>query len=341
MLYKLYLDKESAEALEPIPFKDLSAFRKKEENIEAILADNLFDILFEAAQLLPIFRERPRQPEADLYALNEEGDLIIFELKRGLAGADAVQQLLRYTQEAGQWTYNILADKYKSFAAYNSLGESDLQKAHQDAFQLERPLMPNQFNRRQHLRVIGNAADEKLIKVVDYWKRQNLSINFVPYRIYEINGKNYFEFFSFPYDWHTNPSEIKGVIFDTNASWNEDSVWEMMKKKRVAAYGGAKRFATYLQLKDIVFYSHKGYGIIAAATVISPLKKEGKDELYHDVKFLTPIPIRSQGVQHAMSFQQVSAVTGKSFFWARTVKVPYLSREESEVLLKELNKILS
>ena len=114
-----------------------------------------------------------------------------------------------------------------------------------------------------------------------------------------------------------------------------------MEKERVAAYRDAKRFAEYVQPRDIVFFSHRGRGIIAAAQAISPTKSDGPYELYHDVKFLTPTPKRSIGIQRAMPFQQVQAVTGKSFFWARTIKVPYLSKEEADILLKELKRVLA
>jgi hypothetical protein len=33
-------------------------------------------------------------------------------------------------------------------------------------------------------------------------------------------------------------------------------------------------------------------------------------------------------------------LAGKSFYWARTIKVPYLSREESHLLLTEIKKIV-
>jgi hypothetical protein len=65
-------------------------------------------------------------------------------------------------------------------------------------------------------------------------------VEFLPYRIYDVGGTRYFEFFSFPYDRHRNPSAVKGVLFDTNRSYDQDAVWEMMEKSRVAAYGEIK-----------------------------------------------------------------------------------------------------
>ena len=337
MLYKLTKTGDSFGNLEPLSFLDFANLGKLEKDLEVLLADHLLDLLFEEAALMPIFQERAMQAEADLYALNRQGDLIIFELKRGFAGSDAMIQALRYAQDAGQWTYGKLEERYQTYYKNNS---ASLVDAHKEAFNLERPLLPSEFNRRQHFIIVGSAANNALINAVDYWKRQGLYVDFLPYRVYQIADQHYFEFFALPYDRHQNPATIKGVLFDTNRSWDEDSIWEMMEKSRVAAYGDIKYVVEYLNPKDIVFYSHKWTGVVAAAEVLGPVKDDGPDEQYRDVKFLTQRPQRDQGVVKYMPFSQVSSVTGKSFFWARTIKVPYLTREESLHLLAELKKVL-
>jgi hypothetical protein len=302
------------------------------------LADHLLDLLFEAAALMPIFQERSRQSEADLYALNRAGDLVIFDLKRSVAGADATLQIFRHAQDAGAWTFSTLEEKYRMFSAEAS---GSLADAHREAFGLERPLSPEQFNKRQQLLIVGSAANDELIDAVDYWKRQGLAIDFIPYRVYVIGGEHYFEFFSPPYDRHQNPLAVKGVIFDTNRTWDEDAIWRMMEKSRVAAYGDQTHVVDYLNRRDIVFFSHKLVGLVAAAEVLGDAKNDGPDERYREVKFLTPVPERNSGVQKYMPFGEVAAVTGKSFYWARTIKVPYLSREEAHELLDALRKKLA
>ena len=339
MLYKLTIADNGSKDLEPLPFLDFADLGKIEKDLEVLLATHLLEVLFEDAALMPIFQERPMQAEADLYALNRTGDLVIFELKRGVTGADAMLQALRYAQDAGQWTFNSLEEKYKNYTGNASISLVD---AHREAFNLERAILPSEFNTRQHFIIVGNAANDDLIDAVDYWKKKGLSVDFLPYRIYSIGQQHYFEFFALPYDRHQNPTSVKGVLFDTNRSYDEDSIWEMMEKNRVAAYGGIKYVIDYLRPKDIVFFSHKGYGIVAAGEVTSNRKVDADDdeEWYRDIKFLTNKPNRNEGIICYMSFGGVTAATGKSFYWARTIKVPYLSREESHLLLTELKKIL-
>jgi hypothetical protein len=337
MLYKMRITDDRVKDLEALPFLDFAALGKIEKDLEALLATHLLDVLFEDAALMPIFQERSRQAEADLYALNRTGNLVIFELKRGLAGSDAMLQALRYAQDAGRWTFNALQEKYRTYCGDNS---ASLANVHREAFYLERPLQPSDFNTRQRFVIVGNAANDSLISAVDYWKQQGLTVEFLPYRVYSIGEQHYFEFFALPYDRHQNPSSVKGVLFDTNCTWYEDAIWEMMEKKRVAAYGDSKHFVDYLNSRDIVFFSHKLVGIVAAAEVIGPARDDGPQQRYRDVKFLTPVPAKGTGIAKFMPFSQVTNFTGKGFFWARTIKVPYLSREEARLLLAELKKIL-
>jgi hypothetical protein len=120
-------------------------------------------------------------------------------------------------------------------------------------------------------------------------------------------------------------------------SYDEDAVWEMMSKNRVAAYGDQKSAVDYLHVGDIVFFSHKGYGIIAAGEVVGrATDDDGQDERFRKISFLTPTPKKDVGITKYMSFSDVSSVTGKTFFWARIIKVPYLKIEEGNKLLEEL-----
>ena len=165
--------------------------------------------------------------------------------------------------------------------------------------------------------------------------------SFLPYRIYDLGGNQYFEFFALPYDTHRNPGDMKGLLFDTNRSWDEESIWYMMENGRVAAFGKAKRFVEYVYPGDIVFFSHKLTGLIAAGRVKNGnVKSPDKDTLYRDVEFITPVPEKGQPIK-AMPFSKVSEFTGKGFFWARTIKVPYLSRDEAENLAQALNSYLA
>ena len=336
MLYKLGSSDGKFDKLEPVEFKDFSSFGKLEKELEELIAKNILEVLFEDSSLMPIFQERQYKSEADIYALNEKGELIIFELKRSSASEYAVYQVLGYAQKAGQWTYSELQGMYQKYTGENN----ELTEAHQDAFGLEDSLDAKELNNEQHLIVIGSAADDSLISAVDYWKKQGISIEFLPYRIYDLSGKKYFEFFALPYDKHMNPGDVKGVLFDTNRTYDEDAIWYMMEKSRVAAFGDKKSVVNYVNKGDIVFFSHRGKGLVAAAKVKGDIKDSPEDDAsYRDVEFITPVPVQGELI-NAMPFRKASEITGKSFFWARVDKRPYLSNKEAGKLVDELDKWL-
>lgn len=86
-----------------------------------------------------------------------------------------------------------------------------------------------------------------------------------------------------------------------------------------------------MQAGRIALSQHQRFGLTPSVSRVS--------HLYRDVDFITSIPNRGQALK-AMPFWKVSEITGKSFFWARTIKVPYLSKDEAENLAKELKEYL-
>ncbi len=342
MLYKV--DPQITK-LEPVPFLSISGTKRLERDLENLIANNLFGLLFESPSLMPIFQERSMQPEADIYAVDPRGDIHIFELKRDKAGRDAVQQLLRYAEEVGSWTYKDLNDR---FVKYRSTRSTDLGSphllvdAHRDAFGLTVPIETEHFNRSQSLWVIANAADEELIGSVEFWRTTGLKIDFIPYRLYKFEAETYFEFFSKPHDRHSNPDDRKGVLFNTNRSYEKkefDTLKWMIEKRRVSAFGSSKEFVRRLGIRDTVFYYHNGLGVVAAAEVISVPKQDGEEELHCDVKFLTTPPSQFDRDIPAIPPSRLEQIKKQKFFWASTVIMPYLSRAEAVELVKELRGV--
>lgn len=338
MLFKI-----SNDTLEPQRFEDLSTLGgKREKDLENMLAEHLFDILFADEPLMAIFQERAMQSEPDVVAMDAQGDLTLFELKLGQAERGALGQLFGYVDAVRTWDHDTIERKLKNYRAKR--GEpmtGGLQEAHRDAFGLDVVLPKSSFNRHQRMVVVGSAADEELRGSITYWKTKGLDVDFMPYRVYKIGEEHYFEFFAKPYDHRVNPGDEKGVMFDTNKTYIPTSFADMVQGKKISAYGTVKHYAGFVNKGDIVFYSHRGAGIVAAARVTSskPLAN-GPDELYHRVEFLTPEPTDFVNPE-ALSFAEVKQLLNKGFYWARTIKHPYLTPSESEVLLKALNERLS
>jgi hypothetical protein len=180
--------------------------------------------------------------------------------------------------------------------------------------------------------IVGSAADDSLVRNIDYWRSKGLALEFIPYRVYRIGGESYFEFFSTPYDRHSNPAHAKGVIFDTCGTHIEDSIWYMVEGNRVAAFGSQKHVVNYLSKGDTVFLYHKWEGIVAAARVTGKVKEDTAwNACYREVEWLTSPPDKSGYV--AMPASEIKAIMGRDFYWAKTIKTPHLSKSDSDTLL--------
>lgn len=332
MLYKY-----KNNALEKLGYYSYSDFEGKEKDLENLLAENLNDLYMEDAQLMPIFQERQRQEEPDLLAVDKNGNLVVFELKRGEVKGDTTIQVMRYTQNYGQKSYFELNKIYKK---YNLTG-LELKNAHKEAFGLDKALDESEFNKKQKMVIVGNSLDISLINAVEYWKNKKLDIDFLPYRFYKINDEIYFEFFAKPYDYHLNVLDKKGIMFDTCRSYDENAVKDMFKDKKISAYNSASKFIKSFNKGDYVFYYHKGWGIIGAGIIKSSQPKEilsnEEIELYHTVELLTPVITNENEIKY-ISASEICELLGKNFYWASTTKRPYLTEKESKILVDELIK---
>lgn len=136
-------------------------------------------------------------------------------------------------------------------------------------------------------------------------------------------------------------TENKGVIFDTNKSYSEGATFDMLTSGKISAYGKASRFVNAFSIGDFAFYYVKGKGVVAAGKVVSELAEVAEDngskEAYKMVQLLVPnqIPTEEKKLQ-AISPSELKQILGHGFFFASTVKKPYLSVEESEKLIAEL-----
>ena len=106
----------------------------------------------------------------------------------------------------------------------------------------------------------------------------------------------------------------------------------MCNNSRVAAFGGIKGIVHSLSKGDRVFLYHVGHGIVAAGQVTSEVKPDvASDALYRDLKWLTNKPVK--GTLKAMPASEIKKAMGFGFWWAKTMKPPFLNKEEASKLL--------
>ena len=161
MLYKL---DTTAKDYSKVNRVTLSSFGWKELDLQELLSNHIQDLI-SASELMPIFNERPRQEEPDILALDKNGDLYIFELKRWSSHQENLLQVLRYGQLYGNSNYDELNEMFKKYLKDKDSG-AELQEIHQQYFDLadSSRLSKEDFNRKQHFLVVTNVLDQKTVE---------------------------------------------------------------------------------------------------------------------------------------------------------------------------------
>lgn len=134
-------------------------------------------------------------------------------------------------------------------------------------------------------------------------------------------------------------TKVKGIMFDTNLTYSDTNEMEMLIQSRVCAYGDADRYINSFNRGDYVLYYSKGRGVIAVGEVISdkPSQIETEKGLYHDVKMIVPTNNDFRKIREKyVSAQEIKGLLNRGFWFASTMKTPFLSSDQVDVIARAL-----
>lgn len=134
-------------------------------------------------------------------------------------------------------------------------------------------------------------------------------------------------------------SACKGIMFDTNISYSDTNESEMILGNKIAAYGDAKRYIDSFRKDDYALFYSKGRGIIAVGQIITDTPTEVGDEKYHSVRMIVPENFNGDvKALPALSPNEIKTILKRNFYWASTIKTPFLTGVQVEMLIRELKK---
>lgn len=293
----------------------LSKIGWKEEDLEKMLLENIDDFISERT-LMPIFKQRKRQEEPDIMAIDKIGNIYIFELKRWVSDTENLLQVLRYGQLYGSSNYEDLNLIYNK---YTNQDDFSLKENHCEYFGLDKSLREQDFNLEQNFVVVTNGMDQKSIEAIEYWRSQGLKIGGLIYWVYEIDEKSFIEIDRYMPDKNMLDYETNNYILNTNCSNDPKSHDEMINRKIAAAYvSGWKEKIDKLQDGDNVFLYKSGTGIVAVGQVEGKRKSEEwngrKDDKYYvDLKDFKDISC------NAISPSEMKDIRGRGYSFRTTM----------------------
>lgn len=265
--------------LKGVTSRTLAQIGWHEKDLENLISKNL-SLFIPENQLMVISQERKRQDEADIFALDKEGVLYIFELKRWVSKQENLLQVLRYGQKFGQFDYEAMQEMLRKYHKNLTL---ELDESHKEYFKevISQKLDREKFNSNQHFVVITNGVDNETLNAIQYWKKKGLRIDCLPYKVYEENGTFLLEFKSFnPQNEVLFEEETNIFIVNTNIAWSKSNYREMLDHNRAAAYGNKRFGIERIKNGNNVLLYHSGTGVIAIGKAKGKIHKDEKNEEY-------------------------------------------------------------
>lgn len=137
-------------------------------------------------------------------------------------------------------------------------------------------------------------------------------------------------------------SAVKGIMFDTNKSYSDTAEYDMLEKRRICAYGNAEKYISSFCKNDYVLYYSKGKGIMAMGKILSDesMDLESGDGKYRDVEILVPSAEKIKNREYRyISPNSIKSELERGFYFASTIKTPFLDENQCEKILKKLKSI--
>lgn len=115
----------------------------------------------------------------DIVGVDEQGDVVIIELKRGRSPRDIVAQALEYAASIRNEDYEQLASRYREFVDDN---DASLKAKHTEFFDREEdPLSEREYNTDQRLLLVGSDFSDLSLDMADFLREHGIDVICVAY----------------------------------------------------------------------------------------------------------------------------------------------------------------
>lgn len=123
----------------------------------------------------------------DLVGFDEDGNLVVVELKQGKAPRRVIAQALDYVSRLKYQDYEDLEEDYEDFRREHDYDQSkSLREHHREHFELDEPLSSDEFNTQQRMIIIGTSFDDATTNMADYLRDEGeLDVMLVQYERYK------------------------------------------------------------------------------------------------------------------------------------------------------------
>lgn len=287
----------------------------------------------------------------DLLAMDEDGNLIIIELKRALGARDIIAQVLDYAS----WVCRLSTNEVHEIAKDNR-GQS-LAEIYRAKFGKS---PPETLNATHQMVVVASEVDEATKRIIEYLSEEHdVGINASFFNIFGAEG----------HEWLTTDSlldqeEVKDrSIKKARAPWSglfyvtggtEDSrPWEEMRQNGFFSASGGRIYSNKLDNLEVgapIFFYQKGTGYLGYGLVTTPKMRANEFTLSDGTLLIERLPDREYltewdddpdrasyviGVDWKTTFDRQHAKTFAGIFANQNVVCKIYDQETADFLRKE------
>ena len=186
MLFKL-IQEGKENAFQPYLKRDASELNLSEKELETWMAENP-ELLFGTERVLVISQSVSGQSMGDILALDADGRLVIVEIKRDWSNRATVGQILEYAAEMTGKCYEDLEKLHHSYwiKQQSNCSYASLLKRFQtltDNHECDEDDIPRR-QKGHRILIVAPAADEGLMRIVEWLREYGVPISFVPFTIH-------------------------------------------------------------------------------------------------------------------------------------------------------------
>lgn len=331
MLFEYIKEKRTFEPLTGMAISD--SHGGSEKDLEDYLKSVIGDLIF--PQYLVFGNERSFQGEADLFAVNGRGDLVLFELKvHGHYDRGKIYQAMSYAQIFSTWRYESMNGHFKKCfpnASGNLLDEFE------DHFGYR--IDPADFNRHQRIIIISHSSAPDTMAVSSYWKSKGIDLEEYFYRFYDSDGRTLFEL-SNELFFNQNSGHC---WINTCSKHIPYAVYDMVSNRKAAIYEERKGAIGGWMNRGNIFLYQNGYGIVAAGIGTATIKDEYNQFLDANERsirlsgFVSGVDPVAKKIECSIPPWRIKALLGRDFYFPNSIVT--LGKDEAEKLRLECESV--
>lgn len=276
----------------------------------------------------------PSGKRLDLLCIDQDGDLIVVELKKELTPREVTAQAIDYAASVSEFTPAVVADTYLNYARKWLQKEQNLDEAFQEKYgvKLDEEII-NQQNVKMVL--VATDMDTSTERIITYLRNTYMvDINILFFRIFSYDDKRFISRAWFAEDAEEAPAPVKST-----GKWNGEYYvsfgagsrrWEDAQQYGFISGGGGAWYSQTLNMLepgDRVWVNIPQTGFVGVGVVEEP-STPAKDVLFlvdGETKGLAELPLKGQYLYNSDNPEKAEYLV--KVHWLKTVPATQAVKE--------------